>query len=69
MADALTKDVDAQVIIKHVLGVHAQILCDRHPLILKIDAKEEEIGIGGDVGSGDQEQEIRNQGGGDQGDE
>ena len=32
---------------------------------------EEEIGteeeIGGDVGSGDQEQEIRNQGGGDQG--
>ena len=78
LADALTKAVEAQVIQKHVFGINAQILCDRHPLTTMIDLDEggaikdeEEIstdeGIGGDVGSGDQEQEIRNQGGGDQG--
>ena len=42
LADALTKAVDAHVINKHVLGVHAEILCDRHPLTPEIDAKEEE---------------------------
>ena len=61
LADALTKAVDAQVITKHVLGIHAQILCDRHPLTPKIDIEEDEIRIGGDLGSGDQEQEIINQ--------
>ena len=55
LADAVTKAVDAQVITKHVLGIHAQILCDRHPLTPKIDTNDEEIGIGGHVGSGDQE--------------
>ena len=42
LADALTKALDAHVISKHVLGVRAQILCDRYPLSLKIDAKEQE---------------------------
>ena len=53
MADALTKAVDAQVIQKHVFGINAQILCDRHPLTPVIDLDEggaikdeEEIGTG-----------------------
>ena len=37
LADALTKAVEAQVIRKHVFGANEQILCDRHPLTLKID--------------------------------
>ena len=57
MADALTKVVEAQVIGKHVFGVNAQILCDRHPLTPKIGAKEHEILIEGAVGArGDEEE-------------
>ena len=57
LADALTKAVEAQVIGKHVFGVNAQILCDRHPLTPKIDTKEDEIVIKGGVGARDDEEE------------
>ena len=53
LADALTKAVDAQVIQKHVSGINAQILCDRHPLTPMIDNDE-----GGDIKD---EEEIRSE--------
>ena len=42
LADALTKAVDAQTIAKHVSGIHAERLCDRHPLCPSLSEKEEE---------------------------
>ena len=44
LADALTKAVDAHIIQKHVSGIGAEILSDRHPLTPTIDHDE-----GGDI--------------------
>ena len=44
LADALTKAVDARIIQKHVSGIGAEILSDRHPLTPTIDHDE-----GGDI--------------------
>ena len=40
LADALTKGVDASAIVKHLKGVGAQVLCDRHALAPAICEKE-----------------------------
>ena len=42
LADALTKGVDAQTIARHVIGINAKRLCDRHALSPSLDDNEEE---------------------------
>ena len=37
LADALTKTVDAKIIVKHIAGVGACVRIDRHRLAPKID--------------------------------
>ena len=56
-ADALTKALDAHIIQKHVSGIGAEILSDRHPLTPMIDhdeggaiKEEEEIGTEEELG-------------------
>ena len=42
LADALTKGVDAAAIAKHLEGVGAQILCDRHNLAPIVEGRDEQ---------------------------
>ena len=55
LADALTKAVDAQTIERHVVGINAERLCDRHPLSPSLsDKEEEETAEEGVVGVGEE---------------